>query len=111
MCRGFDSLHHHGKLLRNQELFFVERIWKMIYSVYVLRSLKSGKYYVGMAIDVERRLDEHNKGKSKFTSGHVPWELIYQETIGIAIEARKREKYLKSSAGKQFLKKQGIIQD
>jgi putative endonuclease len=58
-----------------------------------------------MTEDLERRLKEHNAGKSKFTSGHRPWELIYFEEAETAPEARIREKYLKSAAGKRFLLK------
>gem|GEM_PF-1562811 len=47
--------------------------------VYVLRSQKNGKIYVGMSQDIDRRLAEHNSGKSKFTSGHLPWKLVYSE--------------------------------
>jgi len=50
-----------------------------MWSVYVLKSLSSGKHYVGMAMNVENRFNEHNAGKSKFTSGHRPWKLIYSE--------------------------------
>ena len=74
-----------------------------MWTVYVLKSLTSAIYYVGMTQDVERRLVEHNAGKSKFTSGHLPWIIIYSETCSDAIEARKREKYLKSAAEKRFL--------
>ena len=80
-----------------------------MYSVYVLKSESSGKYYVGMSQNVDSRLREHNSGKSKFTSGHVPWVLIYSEPIGDASTARVREKYLKSAAGKRYLRKAGII--
>ena len=82
-----------------------------LYSVYVLRSLSSGKHYVGMAVDVEARLKEHNRGKSRFTKGHIPWELLYEEKVGVADLARKREKYLKSASGKSHLKQLGIIKD
>jgi len=64
-----------------------------------------------MAMDVEMRLIEHNRGKSRFTKGHLPWELIYKEVVGETEVARKREKYLKSSAGKNFLRKNKIIED
>ena len=66
-----------------------------MYFVYMIRSLKSGVIYVGMAKDVEHRLDEHNSGKSKFTKGHFPFELIYREGPYESKEARIREKYLK----------------
>ena len=74
--------------------------------VYVLESEKDGLRYVGMTIHLEDRVAEHNAGKSKFTRGHVPWKLIYFETVEGRIEARKREKYIKSAAGRRFVKKQ-----
>jgi predicted GIY-YIG superfamily endonuclease len=83
----------------------------MTYYVYFLRSERDGTTYVGMATDVLARLREHNRGKSRFTRGHMPYELIYQEGPYETAEARKREKYLKSTAGKNFLRKIGVIVD
>ena len=80
-----------------------------IFSVYVLRSLMHGTIYVGMATDIQNRLKEHNNGKSKFTKSYMPWEIIYSEIAGDSKVARKREKYLKSAAGKNFLKKNNIM--
>ena len=87
-------------------LFVADNYLGLMWKVYVISSLTSGKLYVGMTEDTIRRLIEHNAGRSKFTSGHTPWKLIYSEEIGQDInEARKREKYLKSAAGKRFLKR------
>jgi predicted GIY-YIG superfamily endonuclease len=61
--------------------------------------------YVGMSRDVDRRLREHNSGRSKYTSGHIPWIVIYTERYEGTAEARSREKYLKTSAGRRYLKK------
>ncbi|WP_341903007.1 GIY-YIG nuclease family protein [Fluviicola taffensis] len=79
------------------------------YSVYVIQSEFNGSFYVGMALDVQERLKEHNAGKSTYTKSFIPWKLIYSEEVGEAPLARQREKYLKSTAGKNFLRKQGII--
>ena len=76
--------------------------------VYVLKSEKSDLFYVGITINIENRLKEHNQGKSKFTKGHLPWKLIYFEESEDGKSARKREKYLKSTAGKRWLKKKGF---
>ena len=62
-----------------------------------------------MATNVQKRLNEHNAGKSKYTSSFIPWELIYTEQIGNSQECRKREKYFKSTAGKKFLYKNEIL--
>ncbi len=79
------------------------------YSVYVIQSELNGSFYVGMAQEVEARLKEHNSGKSAYTKSFVPWKLVYSEEVGETSLARKREKYLKSTAGKNFLRKQGVI--
>jgi putative endonuclease len=72
--------------------------------VYILRSLVDGRYYVGMTEDESRRLLEHNRGKMKSTKGYRPWELLEIELFENRIEARKREKYLKSGIGKEYIK-------
>jgi putative endonuclease len=74
-------------------------------TVYVLQSLSDSSFYVGMALDAVKRLNEHNSGKSKYTKGHMPWKIIYQETQPDWATARLREKYLKTAAGKQWLYK------
>ena len=77
--------------------------------VYLLKSLKDNTYYVGMTTDLDQRLKDHNRGKTKYTKGHIPYELIYHEDFRDFSSARKREKYFKSNAGKKYLKKEGII--
>ena len=76
--------------------------------VYVIRSLSSGRLYVGQAVNVEQRLKDHNSGKSKYTSAFLPWKVIYTEEFFDRKTARIREKYLKSTAGKNFLRRNGI---
>lgn len=78
----------------------------MSFKVYVLESEKDGIRYAGFTEDIERRIKEHNSGNSKFTSGYMPWKVIYTEKVLDRIEARKREKYFKSSASKRFISKQ-----
>lgn len=75
----------------------------MIY-VYALRSLSRRYIYVGMTGDVNRRLAEHNKKENSSTRAYAPFELFYTEEFSDRVEARKREKYLKSGVGKEFLK-------
>jgi putative endonuclease len=75
-----------------------------MYIVYAIRSSKDHRIYVGFTSDLNRRLDEHNSGKTKSTKGFRPWTLIYSVEFENRIEARKRELYLKSGHGKIFLK-------
>ncbi|HPC36923.1 MAG TPA: GIY-YIG nuclease family protein [Candidatus Marinimicrobia bacterium] len=77
-----------------------------MWSVYVLRSLKDGCYYVGMSEDVAKRLMTHNLGKVTSTKSRRPFELIYTQECNNRESARKMEKYLKTGAGKRWLNKQ-----
>ena len=75
--------------------------------VYVLQSLINQNQYVGMSKDPQRRLEEHNSGKVKSTQSKRPWKIIYSEEFETRPEARVREKYLKSAAGRRFRKTMG----
>ncbi len=75
-----------------------------MYKVYVIYSNMAGKYYTGQTEDLERRLKEHNEGTlGKFTKNKGPWELVYFEEFKTREEALKREKYLKTGAGRDFV--------
>jgi predicted GIY-YIG superfamily endonuclease len=74
-------------------------------TVYIIQSLFDNTLYTGMAINAASRLKEHNAGKNRFTKGHLPWKIIYSESHPDWASARIREKYLKTSAGKKWLKK------
>ena len=74
-------------------------------AVYVIESVVDATWYTGMAKDALARLKEHNAGKNRFTKGHRPWKIIYTETHPSWAEARVREKYLKTNAGKIWLSK------
>ncbi|NNE75580.1 MAG: GIY-YIG nuclease family protein [Pricia sp.] len=72
--------------------------------VYVIYSGNFDRYYVGMTINVETRLKQHNSGKTKSTKAYIPWEVIHVEEFITRAEARSREKYLKSAAGRRWRK-------
>ncbi|MEK7195146.1 MAG: GIY-YIG nuclease family protein [Patescibacteria group bacterium] len=70
----------------------------------MLKSLVAQKFYTGKTNNIGRRLAEHNSGKSRYTKRHKPWELVYSENFPSEKEAAQREKYLKSAAGRKWLK-------
>ena len=74
------------------------------YFIYALVSEIDQRIYVGFTVDVNRRLREHNSGQTTSTKGYRPWSLLYTECVVGRNDARKREKYLKSGIGKEFLK-------
>ncbi|MDI6821201.1 MAG: GIY-YIG nuclease family protein [Patescibacteria group bacterium] len=67
----------------------------MAYFVYILKSLKTGKYYTGYSNNLEERLKYHNSGRTKSLIKHVPLEIIYVEEYSIYEDARFREKQIK----------------
>ena len=71
--------------------------------VYILFSKKLNKFYVGSSTDIDRRLTEHNSGKSKFTSRGMPWLLIYKEDYSTLTEAKKRELQIKKRKSRFYL--------
>ncbi len=75
-----------------------------MYKVYVLKSLKTGKYYKGQCSDLDLRLHQHNSGYTKSTKHGIPWKLIYSENHSTREEALEREKYFKTAAGRRYLK-------
>ena len=74
--------------------------------VYVLMSEKNGRFYTGSTNDMSRRLDEHNKGKSVYTRLTRPFRLVYEEQYETRLEARRRERFLKTGKGRELLNKQ-----
>lgn len=78
-----------------------------MYTVYVLKDI-NGKIYKGMTNNLQRRIREHRSKKTITTSRMDNFKILYQESYYVFDEARKRELYLKSAAGRRFLKKVNI---
>jgi len=75
-----------------------------MFYVYVLLSEKDGNFYVGYTANLKNRVQMHNEGKVKSTKFRRPLKLIYYEACLNQQDALHREKYLKSSYGKRYLK-------
>ena len=74
-----------------------------MYTVYVLID-ENNKMYKGFTNNLERRLKEHKSGHTVTTGKMRNIKLVYTEKYDTLAEARKRELYLKSAAGRKFLK-------
>ena len=77
-----------------------------MYFVYVLKSLNKNYRYVGLTHDVVQRVARHQTGRERTTRTYRPFQLGHIEKFVTRIEARRREKYLKSGTGKEWLKEQ-----
>ena len=76
----------------------------VMYVVYVLQDNK-GKYYKGFTNNLARRFSEHKSGQTKSTKIMSDLKIVYTEEYETLLEARKREVYFKTAAGRRFLKK------
>ena len=76
--------------------------------VYVLKSLKDNKRYIGLTNNLENRLIEHNNGRVTATKNRIPFELLYFEEYDSREIAAQREKFLKTGKGREFLDSKNI---
>ncbi len=75
-----------------------------MFYVYVLRSLRNNKRYVGYtARPPLDKLAEHNMGSTRWARQNRPFILLHTEEFENSTEARKRELFLKSGKGRQLL--------
>jgi len=59
--------------------------------LYILKSLKDNKLYIGATNNIQTRINQHNKGQSKSTKYRRPLILVYSEQYISKSEAMKRE--------------------
>jgi putative endonuclease len=76
-----------------------------MYWVYVLKSSKTGQFYIGSSANPDARLKSHNAGRVTSTKGARPWVRILLEAHPDRAAAERREKYLKSGWGRQWLQR------
>ena len=77
----------------------------MFFYTYVLRSKTDGNKYIGFTNNLRKRVEEHNAGKGSATTPRRPFELMYYEACRSEEDARRRERYLKTTGGRRFLAK------
>lgn len=76
-----------------------------MFFVYLLKSLRNGKSYVGVTSkEVGKRLEQHNLGSNIWTRQSGPFKIMYYESYFCKEDAYNREKFLKSGVGKKVKK-------
>ncbi|WP_443936454.1 GIY-YIG nuclease family protein [Pedobacter sp. MW01-1-1] len=74
-----------------------------MFNVYILYSKKLNRYYVGYTEDLEKRLEQHNTGFSKYTSKAEDWEVCYSESFISRALAHKRELEIKAKKSRKYI--------
>lgn len=72
--------------------------------VYIIKSNKNNRFYIGSAENVALRLEQHNKGENKSTKAYRPWSLAKVEEYSNKSLALKRERFLKSGVGRRVVR-------
>ncbi len=67
----------------------------MSYYTYILRSVSTGRFYVGHSANLAKRIAEHNNNRTSAIKNRGPWELIYSEEFSSRAEASRRERQIK----------------
>ncbi|MDO8621360.1 MAG: GIY-YIG nuclease family protein [Candidatus Levybacteria bacterium] len=75
-----------------------------MFYIYILQSSKDGRTYVGYTNNINSRLKLHNSGRVKATKYRAPLKLLFSEEFQAEWEAKKRESWWKSGAGRRKLK-------
>ena len=73
--------------------------------VYIIKSQKSSKFYIGSTIDTARRLIEHNTGKTIATKYAAPWVMVFSKQYATIREARQMEYKLKKQKSRTLLER------
>jgi putative endonuclease len=73
--------------------------------VYCLYSGIAKQLYIGQTNNLQRRIAQHNSGKVLSTKAYKPYKLIFKEEFETKKEAIQKEKELKSTEGRRFLRK------
>ena len=71
--------------------------------VYILKSEKTEKYYIGSSHDVDNRLKEHNSGKNYIPEITKTDEIGFKKLFPSNIDAMRMENKLKKCKNKRFL--------
>ena len=77
----------------------------MFFYVYLLESKLNRRLYIGSTRNLIRRVKEHNLGLNTSTKPYKPWRLIYYEASLNQNDAKRREKYFKTTQGRRLLKR------
>ena len=74
-----------------------------MYTTYILYSSKIDKFYTGQTMDLDHRLEEHNRGKTSFSATGMPWQIVFSKVFKSRTDAMKLEKFIKKRGAARFL--------
>jgi putative endonuclease len=82
-----------------------------MFYTYILYSQGLQKFYTGQTQDLERPLEEHNRGKTPFMKSGLPWIIVFSKCFVQRKEAMGLEKEIKKRGAARFLSDNNFITD
>ncbi len=76
-----------------------------MFYAYILESKNRDEFYTGYTSNLRKRLTEHNQKLNLSTKKYAPWKLIYYEACINVNDAKRREKWLKTTHGHRMIKR------
>ena len=93
------SLTRGAKIRQPPDFLYME------YKLYILKSIKVYKYYVGISKNLQRRLEYHNTIGKGFTSRYRPWKIVFTREFKTIVEAMAAEKKVKGWKSRIMIEK------
>ncbi|MGE5073781.1 MAG: GIY-YIG nuclease family protein [Anaerolineae bacterium] len=79
-----------------------------MFHVYILRSARTQRYYVGSTQDIANRVREHNAGEQLSTRAGIPWELVYHAAFETRAQSVRCERKIKARGIGRYLSGIGV---
>jgi putative endonuclease len=95
------------ELFEEYTTFGIEQMASMrnIYCVYVIKSKKNGKFYVGQTNDLHRRLLQHEQGLTSFGRRNKNLSLVFKKEFPDRTQAVRFERFLKKQKSHTFIER------
>ena len=77
----------------------------MGYSLFILKSRKFNKYYIGSSQNPRLRLSYHNSVEKGFTSRYRPWDIVYEKEFNSKQQAQVIERKIKKWKSKVMIER------
>ena len=74
-----------------------------MYKTYVIYSEKLNKFYIGYCENLEKRLNDHNTGRSLFTKTGTPWVLKWTKSFDTRSDAQTEEYRIKAKKSRKYI--------
>jgi putative endonuclease len=74
-----------------------------MFTVYILYSEITQKYYIGQTQDLDNRIVEHNSGETKSLKSGIPWNIVFTAEVENRVDSVRLEKKIKNIGAKRFL--------